>query len=84
MLNNIRNIQASWLTVGAVTAQLALHAGANDLGSVMMEENVVSSAGATYTMDAEGIQQAIRDAGFEPRYRNQAYEDDSLYSSSKK
>jgi cyclic dehypoxanthinyl futalosine synthase len=75
MLNNIRNIQASWLTVGATTAQLCLHAGANDFGSIMMEENVVSSAGARYTMDAEGIQQAIRDAGFEPRYRNQAYQD---------
>jgi cyclic dehypoxanthinyl futalosine synthase len=75
MLNNVRNIQASWLTVGAVTAQLALHGGANDMGSVMMEENVVSAAGARYFMDPAGIQQAIRDAGFEPRYRNQAYED---------
>ncbi len=76
MLNNVHNIQASWLTVGAVTAQLSLHGGANDLGSVMMEENVVSAAGARYSMDPEGIQQAIRDAGFEPRYRNQAYEYD--------
>jgi cyclic dehypoxanthinyl futalosine synthase len=76
MLCNVKNIQASWLTVGAVTAQLALHGGANDLGSVMMEENVVSAAGASYKLDAEGIQQAIRDAGFQPRYRNQAYEDD--------
>jgi cyclic dehypoxanthinyl futalosine synthase len=80
MLNNVPNIQASWLTVGAITAQLALHGGANDLGSVMMEENVVSAAGASYKMDAEGIQQAIRDAGFVPRYRNQAYEDDSLFT----
>jgi cyclic dehypoxanthinyl futalosine synthase len=77
MLCNVKNIQASWLTVGAVTAQLALHGGANDLGSIMMEENVVSAAGASYKLDAEGIQQAIRDAGFEPRYRNQAYENDS-------
>ena len=75
MLNNVRNIQASWLTVGAVTAQLSLHGGANDMGSVMMEENVVSAAGARYSLDPSGIQQAIRDAGFEPRYRNQAYED---------
>lgn len=80
MLHNIPNIQASWLTVGAVTGQLALHAGANDFGSIMMEENVVSKAGARYSFDAEGIQQAIRDAGFIPRYRNQAYEDDTLNS----
>ena len=78
MLTNVRNIQASWLTVGALTGQLSLHGGANDFGSIMMEENVVSSAGASYEMDAEGIQQAIRDAGFEPRYRNQAYEDDTF------
>ena len=76
MLCNVINIQASWLTVGATTAQLCLHGGANDFGSIMMEENVVSAAGASYKMDAAGIQQAIRDAGFEPRYRNQAYEDD--------
>jgi cyclic dehypoxanthinyl futalosine synthase len=73
MLCNVRNIQASWLTVGATTAQLCLHGGANDFGSIMMEEHVVSAAGARYKMDAAGIQQAIRDAGFEPRYRNQAY-----------
>jgi cyclic dehypoxanthinyl futalosine synthase len=79
MLCNVKNIQASWLTVGAVTAQLSLHGGANDLGSVMMEENVVSAAGASYSMDAKGIQQAIRDAGFQPRYRNQAYEDDTVH-----
>ena len=78
MLNNIPHIQASWLTVGAVTGQLALHAGADDFGSIMMEENVVSKAGARYSFDARGIQQAIRDAGFEPRYRNQAYQDDTL------
>ncbi|HOS90098.1 MAG TPA: CofH family radical SAM protein [Prolixibacteraceae bacterium] len=78
MLNNIENIQASWLTVGVVTGQLSLHGGANDFGSIMMEENVVSAAGARYGFDAKGIQQAIRDAGFEPRYRNQAYQDDEL------
>lgn len=78
MLNNIKNIQASWLTVGASTGQLCLHGGANDMGSIMMEENVVSAAGASYKMNADGIQKAIRDAGFEPRYRNQAYEDDEL------
>lgn len=74
MLNNIRNIQASWLTVGVDTAQLCLHAGANDFGSIMIEENVVSSAGAKYKMDAYGIQKAIVDAGFEPQLRNQRYE----------
>lgn len=74
VLNNIRNIQASWLTVGKQTAQLALHGGANDLGSIMIEENVVSSAGAHNSFDAEGIQQAIREAGFTPRLRNQKYE----------
>ena len=74
VLNNIRNIQASWLTVGKQTAQLALHSGANDMGSIMIEENVVSSAGAHNRFDAEGIQQAIREAGFTPRLRNQLYE----------
>ncbi|MBN1187647.1 MAG: dehypoxanthine futalosine cyclase [Bacteroidales bacterium] len=74
MLPNIENIQASWLTVGKNVAQLCLHAGANDFGSIMIEENVVSSAGASYKFDAEGIQKAIRQAGFEPQLRNQKYE----------
>jgi cyclic dehypoxanthinyl futalosine synthase len=74
MLNNIDNIQASWLTVGKATAQLCLHAGANDLGSIMIEENVVSAAGASYKMDAQEMQKAITDAGFTPRLRNQAYD----------
>ena len=73
VLNNIRNIQASWLTVGKQTAQLALHSGANDMGSIMIEENVVSSAGAHNRFDKEGIQQAIREAGFTPRLRDQLY-----------
>ena len=73
ILNNIRNIQASWLTVGKPTAQLTLHSGANDMGSIMIEENVVSSAGAHNSFDAEGIQNAIREAGFEPRLRDQLY-----------
>ena len=73
ILNNIRNIQASWLTVGKPTAQLALHSGANDMGSIMIEENVVSSAGAHNSFDADGIQKAIREAGFEPRLRDQLY-----------
>jgi len=74
MLNNIENIQASWLTVGKETAQVCLHAGANDLGSIMIEENVVSAAGASYRMDTSEIQKTIIDAGFTPRLRNQAYE----------
>ena len=78
MLNNVKNIQASWLTAGAATGQLCLHGGANDFGSIMMEENVVSAAGANYKLDIQGIQQAIRDAGFEPQYRNQAYKDEPL------
>ena len=73
VLNNIRNIQASWLTVGKKTAQLALHSGANDFGSIMIEENVVSSAGANNHFDAEGIQKAIREAGFVPKLRDQLY-----------
>ena len=73
ILNNIRNIQASWLTVGKATAQAALHSGANDMGSIMIEENVVASAGAHNSFDAEGIQRAIREAGFTPRLRDQLY-----------
>ncbi|HUB59580.1 MAG TPA: cyclic dehypoxanthinyl futalosine synthase [Puia sp.] len=74
MLPNIKNIQASWLTVGKQTAQLCLHAGANDFGSIMLEENVVSAAGAPHRFTAKGIQTAIREAGFEPQLRNQQYE----------
>lgn len=74
MLPNIKNIQASWLTVGKQVAQLCLHAGANDFGSIMIEENVVSAAGAPHRFTSNGIQQAIRDAGFEPQLRNQQYE----------
>lgn len=74
MLPNIKNIQASWLTVGKEVAQLCLHAGANDFGSIMIEENVVSAAGAPHRFTAKGIQQAIREAGFEPQLRNQQYD----------
>ena len=74
MLPNVKNIQASWLTVGKQTAQLCLHAGANDFGSIMLEENVVSAAGAPHRFTAKGIQEAIREAGFEPQLRNQQYE----------
>ncbi len=74
MLPNVKNIQASWLTVGKATAQICLHAGANDFGSIMIEENVVSAAGAPHRFTANGIQEAIREAGFEPQLRNQQYE----------
>jgi cyclic dehypoxanthinyl futalosine synthase len=73
MLPNIPNIQASWLTVGKETAQLCLYAGANDFGSIMIEENVVRVAGARHTFDAEGIQKAIREAGFKPVRRDQKF-----------
>jgi len=74
MLPNIKNIQASWLTVGKQVAQLCLHAGANDFGSIMLEENVVSAAGAPHRFTYKSIQQAIREAGFEPQLRNQQYD----------
>ena len=74
MLPNIKNIQASWLTVGKQTAQICPHAGANDFGSIMLEENVVSAAGAPHRFTSKSIQSAIREAGFEPQLRNQQYE----------
>lgn len=74
MLPNIINIQASWLTVGKATAQICLQAGANDFGSIMIEENVVSAAGAPHRFTYKTIQDAIREAGFEPQLRNQQYE----------
>ena len=73
MLPNVKNIQASWLTVGKKVGQLSLHAGANDFGSIMIEENVVSAAGAAFRFTANGIQEAIRDAGYTPQLRNQQY-----------
>ncbi len=73
MLPNVVNIQASWLTVGKKVAQVCLHSGANDFGSIMIEENVVSAAGAAFRFTADGIQQAIKDAGFKPQLRNQQY-----------
>jgi len=62
------------LTVGKDVAMMSLHSGANDLGSVMIEENVVSSAGTTWRYDAEGIKAVIKEAGFIPYRRNQKYE----------
>jgi cyclic dehypoxanthinyl futalosine synthase len=73
MLPNIKNIQASWLTVGAPPAQICLHGGANDMGSIMLEENVVSAAGAPHRFSADSIQECIVEAGFVPQLRDQQY-----------
>src|SRR5438876_1526309 len=73
-LDNIENVQSSWVTQGPHIGQVALKYGANDFGSVMMEENVVSSAGTTFRLDAAQIETLIRDAGYEPRRRNNWYE----------
>jgi len=74
MLPNVKNIQASWLTVGKQVAQICLNAGANDFGSIMIEENVVSAAGAPHRFTSKTIQESIKEAGFEPQLRNQQYE----------
>lgn len=73
ILNNIPHIGASWLTVGHDIASMALHAGADDLGSVMIEENVVSKAGASYQMTPDAMQDLIKNSGFEPVLRDQNY-----------
>ncbi|MEP6777046.1 MAG: cyclic dehypoxanthinyl futalosine synthase [Chthoniobacterales bacterium] len=73
-LDNFPNVQSSWVTQGPQIGQVALKYGANDFGSVMMEENVVSSAGTTFRLNAEQIEALIRDAGYEPRRRNNWYE----------
>jgi cyclic dehypoxanthinyl futalosine synthase len=74
LLNNIKNIQASILTVGKEIGMLSLHSGANDLGSIMIEENVVSAAGANNRFNANEMQSIIKEAGFVPGRRNQKYE----------
>jgi len=74
ILNNINNIQSSVLTVGKEIGMLSLHSGANDVGSVMIEENVVSAAGSQNRFDANELQALIREAGFIPVRRNQKYE----------
>ena len=72
-LDNIDNIQASWVTQGAKIAQIALFFGANDLGGTMMEENVVKSAGANYRISISNIELLIKEAGFKPARRNLYY-----------
>lgn len=73
-LDNIENLQSSWVTQGPRIGQVALKYGANDFGSVMMEENVVSSAGTTFRLNKETIEGLIKVAGYEPRRRNNWYE----------
>jgi cyclic dehypoxanthinyl futalosine synthase len=73
-LDNIENIQSSWVTQGPKIGQIALRYGANDFGSVMMEENVVSQAGTSFRITRDEIEELIAEAGFEPRTRNNWYE----------
>jgi cyclic dehypoxanthinyl futalosine synthase len=74
VLDNFDNLQASWVTQGGKVGQLSLAYGANDMGSVMIEENVVRAAGASYCMDEVEIVRNIEDAGFLPKRRNMHYE----------
>ncbi len=74
ILNNIPNIQASWLSVGKDIASTCLHAGANDLSSIMIEENVLSSSGMNNRMNRKDMEELIRKSGFKPKVRNQEYE----------
>ena len=73
-LDNIPNIQSSWVTQGAKIGQVALFYGANDMGSLMIEENVVASAGTVHYLTLDQIKSAIREAGWEPRQRNVFYD----------
>ena len=72
-LDNIPGIQSSWVTQGPEVGQVALRYGANDLGSIMIEENVVSSAGTTHRMGVDDMRRLITDIGFEPRQRDNWY-----------
>lgn len=74
-IDNIKNLQASWVTQGPRVAEISLLSGVNDMGSTMFEENVVSAAGTTFEMNSEQIERAIRECGFEPRKRNVYYEE---------
>ena len=73
VLGNVPNMQSSWVTMGHKIGQVALRFGANDYGSLMMEENVVSAAGTTYRTTLAEIDRIIRDAGFQPARRRQDY-----------
>lgn len=74
MLDNFPSVQASWVTQGPKIGQLSLRFGANDFGSLMIEENVVSAAGAHFRLTEEQIARSIQDAGFVPKRRNMRYE----------
>lgn len=74
VLDNVPNLQASWVTMGGGVAQASLHMGSNDFGSVMIEENVVSAAGTTFAMDSDEVERHIRDAGFRAARRNMKYQ----------
>ena len=74
VLDNFDNLQASWVTQGGKVGQLSLAYGANDMGSVMIEENVVRAAGAAYCMDEAEIVRNIEDGGFGARRRNMHYD----------
>ena len=73
-LDNITNVQSSWVTQGPKIGQVALRYGANDFGSVMMEENVVSKAGTSFRLESQEIETLIREAGYMPRRRNNWYQ----------
>lgn len=73
-LDNFENVQSSWVTQGPRIGQVALRYGANDFGSVMMEENVVSSAGTTFKLGSNDIERLIREAGYEPHRRSTWYQ----------
>jgi cyclic dehypoxanthinyl futalosine synthase len=74
VLDNVANIQASWVTQPMKTASIALHAGCNDMGSIMIEENVVKEAGAEYSTTEEGLRSVIKRSGFRPAKRTTLYD----------
>jgi cyclic dehypoxanthinyl futalosine synthase len=74
-LDNVDNIQSSWVTQGGKVGQVSLFYGCNDMGSTMMEENVVSAAGTVFALDAPEIERLVKDAGFTPRRRNFFYDE---------
>lgn len=73
VLDNIDNLQASWVTMGPEIAQVSLYYGANDFGSTMIEENVVAAAGVRFRMDEPGVRRSIERAGFTPKRRAMDY-----------
>jgi cyclic dehypoxanthinyl futalosine synthase len=73
VLDNVPNLQSSWVTMGMKVGQLALTFGCNDFGSLMIEENVVSAANTTFRTTTDELERLIRDAGFSPARRRQDY-----------